>query len=463
MTAIPFISPEYRGRIPNQNYYYEADYEGGKPALVGTPGLKPWCTPGSSDAEIRGLFRYSSTSLYAVSGATAYSITTAGEATSVGTLNSSTGKVWIDRNATQIMFCDGVTGYTYTPSSGTFAEIADADFPGCSSLTVQDGYGIVTKPSSQEVWISGINNFTTWDALDYEEAIASPDNLVCALSDRRELWLFGEETTEVFQNTGAADFPFERIQGVILSKGIGAAGSAAINDNAAFWLTNEGTVVRAVGYTPQIISTRQLEDTISKFSTISDALGWSVVYKGHAFYFLAFPTADQTWVYDAATNMWFRHSSFPDDSRHRSNCYAFFARKHLMGDYDNGIIYEYDPLTFTDNGQPIRSIMVSMPIADPEAKKIVRHNRLEVQYKAGVGLVSGQGSDPQAMLEYSDDDGNTWSNEIWTGFGVMGDYSARAVWDRMGTSRWRIYRQTISDPVERVVKGVFFNASVGYR
>ena len=74
-------------------------------------------------------------------------------------------------------------------------------------------------------------------------------------------------------------------------------------------------------------------------------------------------------------------------------------------------------------------------------------SRLQVVLETGVGLVSGQGEDPQIMLRWSDDGGHTWSNEHWVSAGRMGEYARRAIWRRLGRGRDRVFELVVSDPV----------------
>jgi len=71
------------------------------------------------------------------------------------------------------------------------------------------------------------------------------------------------------------------------------------------------------------------------------------------------------------------------------------------------------------------------------------------------------GTDPKAMLRYSDDGGHTWSSEIWRSVGKIGKYEWRAVWNRLGSSRNRVYELTVSDPVKWVVTGANLEATQG--
>jgi hypothetical protein len=70
-------------------------------------------------------------------------------------------------------------------------------------------------------------------------------------------------------------------------------------------------------------------------------------------------------------------------------------------------------------------------------------------FEQGVGLITGQGSDPQVMLQFSDDGGRTWSSERWRSLGRIGEYRTRTRWLRNGSARDRIYRYAMSDPVRR--------------
>ena len=75
--------------------------------------------------------------------------------------------------------------------------------------------------------------------------------------------------------------------------------------------------------------------------------------------------------------------------------------------------------------------------------------------ESGVWLVMGQGSDPQAMLEISNDHCKTWQSDMgWRSFGAVGDYTYASVWDQLGGDYTRVYRWTITDPVRRVVLGI---------
>jgi len=73
-----------------------------------------------------------------------------------------------------------------------------------------------------------------------------------------------------------------------------------------------------------------------------------------------------------------------------------------------------------------------------------------------VGLNSGQGSDPEVMLRWSDDGGHTWSYEHWKKMGKIGQYGYRTLWRRLGMTtqiRDRVYEVSGTDPVRLYIMG----------
>lgn len=467
-----FIGGAYKGRSTDINaqvcinYYPEVDQMEAKNirALFGTPGLVQFATT-STVQEVRG-FHVVGAYLYAVAGMNLYRIDSGGSVDTItGTLNSTTGKVWMADNGTELVITDGVKGYIYDTSlAGDLTQIADADFPIPSSVAFQDGYFIVTEKDTGKMYISASYDGNTWDPLDYATAEAHPDDAQMVIMDHRELWVFGEQSIEVYYNSGDADFPFDRVPGVYIQEGTDAPGSVCRCQNTLFYLNHKGQVCRINGYNPQVVSTPHIEYMISTYGTTSDALAYSYSQEGHEFYVLTFPLAQITWVYDAVTSYWHQRRSYPtdlhgDDGRHRGNCYALFDRKHLVGDYENGKIYEMSMSTYTDDSEAIRRIRAAQIIHND--RKLIFFNAFEIDFESGVGLYTGQGNDPQAMLDWSDDGGHTWSNEHWVDIGAIGEYRARAVWRRLGRSRNRVFRVSISDPVKTVIIAAHLDAQLG--
>jgi hypothetical protein len=239
----------------------------------------------------------------------------------------------------------------------------------------------------------------------------------------------------------------------------GIIGVAAIcrADNSVFYLGHDKVVWRLNGYTPVRVSTHPIEFAIAEFSIAADCIMWSQLEEGHVFVWLQFPSGNKTLVYDVATGLWHRRAYRDPDTgalnRHRANCYLMFGNNPMVGDYENGNIYELDLDEYSDDGDELPAILVCSHIADGDNLHRVRHNSLTLDIETGVGLSTGQGSDPQIMLKWSDDAGHTWGTEVWRSMGAIGQTKTEVKWQPLGIARDRVYWAEITDPVKRVFAG----------
>ena len=444
------------------NMYMEPNPEGSKYPfnLYNTEGLVEFADLGTTKS-VDGM-QVMGGSLYAVSNNQVFKVEEDKSKTTLsGSLTGTQGRVDLSNNGTQMTIIDP-DGNGWVATSSAVTAISDGDFPTASSTAFLDQYTIVSKANSGQFNISSILDSTAWDALDFATAEEKPDNLVRVEAFNSALWLFGTDSIEPYYNSGNADFPFEQIPGAAnTTRGLGAKFAVAQEDNGLFFLGNDRVVYRVVGYTPQRISTHAVETAIQGYGTISDAFMFITDLDGHKFLTLTFPTDSKTWVYDIATDKWHERVTLVsgNEKRWRPNCYSEFAGKQLVGDYINGKIYELSPTTYTEDGETIRRIIQgTVQWLDGSRFTI---DRLRLDIDAGVGLATGQGSDPQVVRRFSDDGGNTWSNEAWRSFGKIGEYNTRCVWRTEGQSRERFYEFVITDPVPVRVTGCYIDGRAG--
>ena len=463
----PILGSAYVARSVNAadsqmiNLFPEMVPEGGKEAafLQRCPGLTLKTTVGFGP--IRGLWWHGNY-LYAVSGNTFYQISTSWVATAKGTV-AGTGPVSMADNGFQIMIAADPTGYIYNLNTGVFAQIVDPDFPGASVVDYLDGYFVFIEPNSQRIWVTTLLDGTSVDPLDFVSAEGDPDNIVSMIVDHREVWLFGENSTEVWYNAGLSDFPLVRIQGAFNELGCAARYSVTKMNNQVYWLGKDdrgrGIVYQANGYQGQRISTHAIEWQIQSYGTMSDAIGYTYQQDGHSFYVLVFPSAGKTWAYDAVTGAWHERAGWSNGNwtRQRPASQISFQDDVLVGDYENGNIYAYDLDVYTDNGAVQRWLRSwrALPQGQNNLQRTAQH-ALQLDCQTGVGLVVGQGNDPEAMLRWSDDGGHTWSNEHWRKMGQIGQYGYRTIWRRLGMTlklRDRVYEVSGTDPVKIAIMG----------
>lgn len=438
------------------NMYAEMNPEGSKYpfTLLNTEGMTEFANLGTTKA-VDGM-QVMGDSLYAVSGNSVFKVTTAGVVSQLtGSLSGTEGRVDLSNNGTQLTIIDP-DGNGWYATTAAVASISDGDFPTVSSTAFLDGYTVVSKADSGQFNISSLYDTTAYDALDFATAEETPDNLVRLSSFNSALWLMGETSLEPYYNSGDADFPYQQISGAAnTTRGLLGKFAVAQDDNSLFFIGNDKIVYRIVGYTPQRISTHAVEAAINDYAVTSDAFCFISELDGHKFLVITFPTASKTWVCDIATGLWHERTTLISgiEYRWRANCHAKFAGKQLVGDYLNGKIYELSPTVYTEDGNTIERIMQGSVQWQDGNRFILDRVRLDID--AGVGLITGQGSDPQVMREFSDDGGKTWSNEAWRSFGAIGAYNTRCEWRREGQTRERIYKFSITDPVPVRVTGCY--------
>jgi hypothetical protein len=349
-------------------------------ALLGAPGTLDLLTLNASFQARGGWVLPGGQKAIVVVGNTAYSVTYQNGAltsTTLGTLLTAVGPVQIRDNGFLALIVDGTYGYTVVLSTGAFAQVTAPGFAGNSSrLAMIDGWFILAQngpPGGRNFYLSplylgiggdpttgqiGPNGTGNWDATQFALADATGDNLVSLIEDQRQLWLIKERATEVWYDAGASQFAFQRLQGVLLQIGIAAAQSISRVDKGLMWLAanerGQNFVIRTQGFNYERVSTHAIDYAISTYATVSDALGWTYQEGGHEFYVLTFPTADVTWVYDLATNLWHERLSFNQKlgifDRHRGNFCLNFGNQRIIGTWDTGSLALMSRSIYTDGG-----------------------------------------------------------------------------------------------------------------
>ena len=429
-----------------------------KVAIYGTPALTLFSSFG--DTPVRGIYAHGDF-VYLVHRGTLYEVNNAGVTTERGTIGTTSGKVYFADNGVQLMLIDGTNGYIFNFNTLVFTQIVSAGFLGAASLTWMDGYFIVGVPNTQRFQISALYDGLTWNALDYSSAEANPDNIIRVFADNSNLYLFGAISTEFWSNTGATDFPYARISGGATEWGCASANSVVKYDNSVAFLAKnrmgQVMIARMNGYQPQKISTPELDYIINNYLSVEDTSCFSYLLGGHPMLQVNFPTGGESWLYDGLSQAWSKLKSY-NITRHRAEMGVNYLNKILVTDYTNGNLYRLDASAYTDNGDPLEFELITRHVANDDLRLIV--SKLQIDMESGVGLVSGQGSNPQVMLSVSKDGGHTWGTEQWCSLGAIGKFLSRVIWRRLGVGRDFTFKIRITDPVKRVILGSSIDVEV---
>jgi hypothetical protein len=268
--------------------------------------------------------------------------------------------------------------------------------------------------------------------------VGYPDLLSTLAVVHREIWLFGAfESTEVWYDAGNAGFPFTIMPGVFIQHGCIAPYSVATHDLNVFWLSidqaGQGTVFEGVGYSARRISTYAIEKIISNWvkagATLSDAVGAIYKQEDHVFYVLSSASANATIVYDVTENLWHERAWTDNNgilNRIRANCMAFAYGVNVVGDWQNGNIYQLDLNTYTDFGGPITRRR-GFPHLLNDGK---RHSidRFALDMDCGDGDASNITAQEPVTLEVSYDRGHTFFVTPTQSMGAQGDYLFQMQW-----------------------------------
>lgn len=458
------------------NLFPDSNETGREPsALIGRPGLYNECYTVNEAG--RGIFTNHNGSLFAVCGNKLYSIRGDFGYGSLGTLDTSSGYVtWAD-NGLQLGICDGQYLYTYTYATFTFAKVTDVDLPSAGTLDYLDGYFIINKNDSGSFYISALYDGTSWDALDFATAESSPDDLLRVKSALGQLFLLGRYTTEIWSNTGASAFPFERVSGGKIEVGILAKDTAIEMDNTLFWVgrskTNKGAVYRANGFTPQKISTpfvdRKIQEAAGFSSTDPDLKAYSYEEEGHLFYCITGGNLETTLCYDVSTGKWHERTYLDDNgnsSQHVVNDIATAEGENWACGRINGNIYRQSLAAVSDYvlsagfAREIVGERIFQTISNENQRQ--RYNSLEILMQGGVGREAGVDSgnydtavNPVAELYISGDGGQTFSGGYQAAIGREGQFNIRVIWRRLGTYKSLTPKVRVTDSCKRTWIGAY--------
>lgn len=410
---------------------------------------------------IRGMIS-TTTRAFLVAYDTFYEIFEDNTALSRGTLITSTsGNVSMAyNNNNQIMIVDGTPqslptlagGYIFDTSTDTFTQITDTNFQGGTTVCFITEYFMVNRPNTAVYQISALPNDgggLTWPANQQAASESEPGNLVSIAVLNQQGYLLGQNTIQVIYNNASADptvFTFSNMQGAFTQYGCaGSFTSIAVNNQVLFIgldAQGKGIVFAVTQYIPQRISNQSIELFLSKYD-LTNATVLAYQEEGHYFVQWNIPTADKSIVYDMNTQLWHYRSRWNPNSakweRDRANYHVYIWNKHIVGDYENGNIYQQSQSFYQDNDYLLRRVRFLSYLVDDLERIFINFAQLDCQ--VGVGSIGGSpwNEEPIVSLRWSDDGGNTYSKSHQRSLGLAGQYTHRVYWNRLGKTRYRIF------------------------
>lgn len=320
-------------------------------------GIPPEASP------VRGLYRASNGQLFSATGSGIYYVAPDWTSTLLGTTAVNTTPVKMGDNGTTITIVDGSAfGWLVDLATHAYSAQSDASFFGSNFVESLDTFQLFNKPNTN-IFYCSLSNSTAFDPLAFAAKVGYPDNLAGIAVQTRNPWLIGaQSSTEIWFDAGAPDFPFQILPGPFVEHGCDAIWSIAKQGGSVFWSSQDAygntIIVEGTNFTTKKISTPAVEFAISTYPQTSDAVAFCYEQRGHAFYWLKFPSANSglgaDWVYDLSTQLWHERTWLNpgtcEPEGHRALSSAFAYGVNVVGDRQTGQLYMLDPDNPTDAG-----------------------------------------------------------------------------------------------------------------
>jgi hypothetical protein len=373
--------------------------------------------------------------LYRVMGTKFCSVSAAGAVTVLGDVGGG-GQVTMDNGFDRLAIWSG--GRLYYWDGSTLAQVTDPDLG-----TVIDGRwiaGYYVSTDGEFLVVTELNDPFAVDPLKYGSVESDPDPILAVDELRNELYAMGRYTIEVFENVGGANFPFQRIEGAQVVRGIlGTHAYAQFAQTFAFLgsAKNEAPAVYLMGAGgTDKLSTREIDEILLRYTEaqLATVVVEAKVDKGHNWLMVHLP--DTCWVYDLAASqvvgepVWFElNSAVVGLATYRARNLVWCYDTWVSGDPTSPNLGRFVDTASEHYGQTIGWDFGTMVLYNETRGAIV--NELELVALPGrVAL----GANPVIWTSYSLD-GETWSQERATPAGRQGQRLQRIAWRRLGKMR----------------------------
>ena len=402
----------------------------------------------------------------AVVGTRLYTVDSSGTATDRGEIEG-TARSDMDYNGAQLFIQGTTKSYTYVPGTALLSEVVDGDFLGASSCCSLDGFTITTVPGSDQFQWFDVRNADSVDGLAFATAESNGDINLAARVANKDLHLFGEKTVEFFYDSGNPDQQFESKSVPPLEIGCLARDSIVLMDTGFNWVGRDGKsggigVYRMVGgYQAKKISTPAVDRFLEEYPTslVSGIHATGFQFHAHQFYILHLPGTVSLY-YDQATDTWgfMKSGAYAMGSDPLGGWDAVGMAvnngKRIVGGAD-GNLYELDGSVFDEAGTVMVREIVFSQLAFKQSDRGAIIHKIGVDVEAGVGLATGQGSDPMLLGALSKNGGKTWRMLGDRSVGRAGEYKKKPFWTRQGATELMILKARMTDPVIYNVFGAY--------
>ena len=335
-------------------------------------------------------------------------------------------------------------GRLYYWNETTLVQVSDPDLGVVLDVVWVDGYFMTTD--GEFLVVTELSDPTQVNPLKYGSSEVDPDPVVALLKLRNEVYALNRNTIEVFDNVGGALFPFARIDGAQIQKGVvGTCACCVYQESIAFLGSgrNEAPgIFIGANATAKKISTQEIDEILLQYTEEQLATVKLEARNDRAHEHLYIHLPDRTVVFDAAASqalqdlVWFNlTSTVVGFAQYRARNMVYAYDKWLVGDPQSSNIGYLVDTVGSHWGEQVRWEFGTLIVYN-EGKGALFHQMELVSLTGRVAL----GVDPQISTSYSVD-GLSYSQEKFIKVGTIGNTSKRLSWFQQGHMRnFRIQR-----------------------
>jgi len=332
--------------------------------------------------------------------------------------------------------------------------------PDTEFIIYNDGFWSLLLIDDQEIRIAGPTAATraVFSTADFYQAEADPDKALALATILDEVYIFGEQSTEVFKNFGDSSTPYQPT--FLIPSGTSARYSVVEADNTLFFLDEDKRIMQLQGRTPVQVS-GPFDKVIQGFDTVDDCWATRIDVLGNYWLAFSFPTEERTLVYDYKIQSWSEWDAFEFSlsDRFRMNAHAqVWKGVDYVGDYLNGNIYKLTFDSKVDAANPLRRQRTTGHI-DHGTATIKRNNYYDFYFKRGEGTL-GLTQNPRAVIRFRDDGGG-FSEPKELDLGLVGGVQKPLRLHNCGLYRTRQIDIQMTDPFEFRLLKIMENVDVG--
>jgi hypothetical protein len=429
--------------------------------LTPSPGYVSRATP-SAGAYCRGLYANAGVqdgALFGVFGSTLYRISSAYVATTIG-LIAGTDAVIMDGLRNELVIVGG--GNLYVWDGATLTQASDVDLStGLTTLAVLGQRAITSSGGTDQLEWSAVLDATDWPSDGFATSEIQPDPVIANVVVGDELYSLGSVSIQIWRAVGGSDADaFDTFAGALINKGCIARDTARRVDASLFWLANDRCLYRAAGADAQRIVNRDLEQALSAMTEaqVSACKSWVYTDGSKTFYVIVPPIGGRAFSYDVAEDAWSERETYEADA-YRHGFYAFAYDMHFVSGTSSDAVFTMERTAYDDNGDPlVKTVMLHVPAPN---NAVISSIGLDI--KTFDQPLTGQGSDPLAMVTFYRDGGSVSSAAQglmrYLNLGANGAHGQRPTAWRFGQvkSDGFLLEVSISEPVGFAIYGVWIN------